>query len=131
MGILYLLIVAGGFLLLIFPGIIWSIKFSYCYYFVIDKGLGPVEALRASSRTTMGVKWHLFGFGILCGMINALGFLCLIVGAFATFPTVMVASALVYRQLSAQTPELYDGQSILFGSEIQGQAERGQSGENI
>lgn len=104
--ILYGLIILAGFILLIIPGIIWAVKFSLCYYFVIDKGLGPVEALKASSRTTMGVKWHLFGFGIICGLINFLGLLCLIVGVFATYPTILVASALVYRQLLAQTPEM-------------------------
>jgi hypothetical protein len=105
-AILYGLIILGGTILLIIPGIIWAIKYSLCFYFVIDKGLGPIEALKASNRTTMGAKWQLFGFGILCGLINLLGLLCLFVGILATYPTVMVASALVYRQLSAQTPEL-------------------------
>jgi len=104
-GILYGLIVLAGFILLIAPGIIWAVKFSLCYYFVIDKDLGPIEALKASSRTTMGAKWRLFGFGIVCSLINLLGLFCLIVGIFATYPTVLVASALVYRQLLAQTPE--------------------------
>ena len=105
-GILYTLIIFGGLILLIIPGIIWAIKYSLCYYFVIDKGLGPVQAIKASGRTTTGVKWQLFGFFILCGLINMLGLLCLIVGIFAAYPTVIVASALVYRQLLAQTPEL-------------------------
>jgi uncharacterized membrane protein len=105
-AVLYCLIVLGGIILLIVPGIIWAVKFSLCYYFVIDKGLGPIQALKASSRATMGVKWQLFGFSILCGLINFLGLLCLVVGVFATYPTVLVAGALVYRQLLAQTPEL-------------------------
>ena len=83
-----------------------GIQFGLCFYFVIDKGLDPIEALKASSRTTMGVKWQLFGFGILCGLINILGMLCLIVGLFATYPMVLIAAALVYQQLLAQTPEL-------------------------
>jgi uncharacterized membrane protein len=105
-AVLYCLIVLGGLILLIVPGVVWAVKFSLCYYFVIDKGLGPIDALKASSRATMGVKWQLFGFGLLCGLINLLGMLCLIVGIFATYPTVLVAQALVYRQLLAQTPEL-------------------------
>lgn len=103
--IVYTLIVGVGFLLLIFPGVIWAIKFCFCYYFVVDKGLGPIEALKASSRTTMGVKWELFGFGILCFFINILGLLCLVVGIFVTFPVVLVANALIYRQLLAQTTD--------------------------
>jgi hypothetical protein len=105
-AILYGLIVLGGFVLLIVPGIIWGVKFGLCFYFVVDKGLGPIEALKASSRTTMGVKWQLFGFAAICGLINLLGLLCLIFGIFAAYPTVIIAKALLYRQLSAQTPEL-------------------------
>jgi len=105
-AILYGLIVVAGFILLIVPGIIWSVKYCLCFYFVVDKGLGPVEALKASGSTTMGVKWELLGFGVICGLINFLGLLCLVVGFFASYPTVLVAKALVYRQLAAQSPDL-------------------------
>jgi hypothetical protein len=88
------------------PVVILSIKFSLCFYFAIDKGLGPINALRASSRATKGAKWSLFVFGILCCLISFLGAICFLVGLFATNPTVMVAMALVYRRLSGQTPEL-------------------------
>ncbi len=103
---LLMLIVLGGFLLFIVPGIIWAIKYGLCHYFVIDKGLGPVQAIKASGRTTMGVKSKLLGFGILCTLIIYAGLLCLGVGLFAAYPTVMVANALVYRHLVTQTPEL-------------------------
>lgn len=96
------------FIVAFIVAMILSIKFSLCFYFVIDKNLGPINALRASSQTTMGAKWLLFVFGILCGLINFLGALCFIIGLLATFPTVMVATALAYRQLSAQTPELVE-----------------------
>jgi hypothetical protein len=79
-----------------------------CFYFVIDKGLGPINALKASSRTTSGAKWQLVVFDGICGLVNLLGFICLGLGLFATFPTVLVALALVYRQLSEQTPSLAD-----------------------
>jgi len=88
--------------------VILSIKFSLCFYFVIDKKLGPVTSLRASSRATSGAGLSLFVFGILCGLINFAGILCLFIGLFATLPVVMAAMALVYRQLSAQTPELVE-----------------------
>ena len=104
--IIYISIVFAGFLLLIVPGIIWTIKFSLCYYYVIDEGLGPIDALKASSRATDGVKWELFGFNMLCMLIILAGYLCLGIGIFAAYPTILVAQALVYRQLSAQTPEL-------------------------
>lgn len=85
-----------------------SVRYSLCFYFVIDKGLGPINALKASSRTTMGAKWQLLVFDGICGLVNLLGFICLGLGLFATVPTVLVALALVYRQLSEQTPSLAD-----------------------
>ena len=85
---------------------VMSVKLSLCFYFVIDMGMGPVKALKASSRTTMGAKWNLWLFSIVCGLVNVAGFLCFIVGLVVTVPTVMIAMAYVYRQLSEQTPEL-------------------------
>ena len=115
-AILYLLIVLGGTLLFIVPGIIWAIKFSLAYYYVVDKGHGPIDALRSSARATDGVKWELFGFGMFCALIMYAGILCLGIGIFATIPTVIIAKALVYRQLSAQTImefESYQEESVL------------------
>ncbi|MEJ2745792.1 MAG: hypothetical protein P8123_08935 [bacterium] len=100
-SILYSLIVIGGTILLVVPGIIWAMKFSQSLYFVIDKGLGPMAALRESSRITMGAKWDLFLFGLLLALINLLGALCLLIGLFATIPTTLVAGAYVYRKLLA------------------------------
>ena len=93
-------------LLLIIPGIIWAVKYQYCLYFVVDKRLGPIDALKASARTTQTIKLKLFGFVILCSLINMAGMICLLLGIFVTYPVVLVASALVYRHLVIQTPEL-------------------------
>jgi len=101
--ILFVLILIGGTILLIFPAVIWGIKFYFFGFFIVDKGLGPVEALKASSRITMGAKWDLLGFWFVTGVIIILGVLCLGIGLLAAAPTVMVAVALTYRKLLAQT----------------------------
>ena len=101
-SILYGLIVFAGTILLIIPGIIWGIQFCFYDYFIIDKGLGPIEALKRSSAITRGVKWDLFVFSLILLGINLLGALCLLIGLFATIPTTMVAIAFVYRKLLAQ-----------------------------
>jgi uncharacterized membrane protein len=98
-SILYMLIIIGGLLLLIVPGIIWSIKFFFCGYFVVDRGMGPIEALKQSAAITKGAKWDLFLFGLLTAAINIAGALCCLVGLFATVPTTFVAYAYVYRTL--------------------------------
>lgn len=78
--ILYSLIVWGGMLLLIIPGIIWGIKFWFFDYFIVDKKLGPIEALKKSSAITRGVKWDLFVFFLLLLGINLPGLLFLFIG---------------------------------------------------
>jgi len=101
-SILYGLIVFAGTILLIIPGIIWGIQFCFYDYFIVDKGLGPIEALKRSSAITRGVKWDLFVFFLVLSGINLLGALCLLIGLFVTIPTTMVALAFVYRKLMAQ-----------------------------
>ncbi len=98
--IIYTLICIAGFLLLIVPGVIWSVQFGLFGYFMIDKGLGPIEALKESSRITKGSKGDLFVFYIICVGINILGVLALILGLFAAIPTTMIAAAFVYRKLA-------------------------------
>ena len=106
-SILYWLIIMVGLVLLIIPGIIWAIKFQFFDYLIVDKGLGPIDALEKSSEITRGVKWDLFLFAILLGIINLMGFLCLLVGLFVTIPVTMVAMAFVYRKLLPETYQEY------------------------
>ncbi len=101
-SILYGLIVTGGLILLIVPGIIWAIKFGMYSYLVVDKKMGALEALRESSRVTMGEKWPLFLFGLLSVLIAIAGFLALGIGTFFAIPTIYIASAYIYLKLSDQ-----------------------------
>jgi len=98
---LYTLIVLAGFLLLIIPGIIWSIKYLYIVYLIVDKESGPLEAMKQSARITDGVKWELFAFMLLLMVINMAGALFFIIGLFVTIPVTMVAMAYMYRKLSS------------------------------
>jgi len=101
--ILYGLIVLGGIILFIIPGIIWAIKFQFFPYLIIDKKLGPIEALKQSAAITQGVKWQLWVFSLATWVVNIIGALLLIVGLFVTIPVTMLATAFVYRKLLART----------------------------
>ena len=59
-SILFLLSVFAGFVLLVVPGIILLFMFLYYGYFIVDKNMWPVEALKASAALTKGVRWKLF-----------------------------------------------------------------------
>jgi membrane-anchored glycerophosphoryl diester phosphodiesterase (GDPDase) len=97
--ILYGLIVFGGLVLLIVPGIILSIRLGFFDYLIVDKNSRIFESLRKSWEITKGNTLNLFLFYILLGLINILGFFALIVGLFWSIPTSMIAKAFVYRKL--------------------------------
>ena len=78
--ILLALAVAVGLVLLIVPGIIFGLMFMFATFVVIERGLGPIDALSESHRLTRGHKWRLFGFLLLLLLVNLLGLLALVVG---------------------------------------------------
>lgn len=97
--ILYMVIVIGGFLLLIVPGVIWSIKFRFFSYLIIEKGLGPIAALKESARITDGVKWDILAFDMALFVIVLLGFLALLVGLIVAIPLVALAQIVFFLRL--------------------------------
>lgn len=64
-GILYTLLKMGGFALLIVPGIILSIALQFYAFLVLDRGLGPIAALKESASITQGARMTLFYFGVI------------------------------------------------------------------
>ena len=103
-SILYGLIVLAGLILLIIPGIIWGIKYQFFGYFIVDKEMPPVEAIRRSGEITKGSKWNLFVLALAFLGITILGAIACGVGLLLAIPTVFVAHAWVYRRLESQTP---------------------------
>ncbi len=102
-SILYGLVFSVGLILLVIPGLIFFVKFHFYSYYIVDKGLGPIEALKKSSALTHGVKKRLYIFFGTLFVLNLLGALALLVGLFATVPVTILADAFVYRKLLEQT----------------------------
>ena len=102
-SLLYGVIVFVGILLLVVPGIIWAIKYQYFGYLVVDKNLGPLEAIKRSGEITKGSVWQLFLFGLVAGGVALLGALCLLVGLFVAIPVVLMAGTFIYRKLESQS----------------------------
>ncbi|MDA1079434.1 MAG: DUF975 family protein [bacterium] len=102
-NIAYALVVLLGLVLLIIPGIIWAIKYSYVPVLIIDKPVGIREAFSESARMTDGVKWKLFWFDIF-GLVVLLGGLLLLgVGLFIAVPVIFLAMYMLYNKLLART----------------------------
>lgn len=100
-SILVGLIVLGGLLLLIVPGIIWLLKYQFAMPLVVDKKLDITEAIRTSGEMTKGHKGWLFGFAIVMALVNIAGALLLLVGLLVTVPLTAMTYIYVYRQLSS------------------------------
>ena len=105
-GALYGLIVMGGLLLFVIPGIYWAIKFGWATFVVADGDRDAIDALRVSSRLTQGVKGQLVSFALVVLGVNLLGALALGVGLLFTVPTTAIAAAYVFRRLQARATTL-------------------------
>lgn len=104
-SLIYGLIILGGFILLIVPGIIWTFKYFLAPYFSIDKGMNYKEALKASADATSGVKAKIFGLFFLALIIVIISALPLLLGLFVTIPLLYVLQGLLYVRLSSNTKE--------------------------
>lgn len=97
--ILMMLIVLGGFILLIIPGFYFSLKYMFTPYLVIDKNMGPIEALKASGKITHGIKWDLIGFMAATVVLMYAGILALVVGLVVTVPVGTLAYVVLFNKI--------------------------------
>ncbi len=103
--ILMSLIIFFGFIALIIPGLYFSLKYYFVPFLIVDKGLGPMEALKESARMTKGVKWDLVGFMMAVMIFGYLGILALFVGLFVTLPVAYISFAFLYNRMLARVQE--------------------------
>jgi uncharacterized membrane protein len=101
--IIYTAMLMVGFVLLVVPGIYVALTFGFYGYCLVDGELGPVDALRASSEVTRGVKLKLLGFWIVILLINILGLLMVVVGVLISMGVSLLAVGYVYRRLAGPT----------------------------
>jgi uncharacterized membrane protein len=76
-----------------------ALMFMFTTFLVIERELGPIEALKESNRITRGHKWNLLGLLLMLILVNLLGVLALIVGLLVSVPVTMLALTHVYRVL--------------------------------
>ncbi|GFO81961.1 MAG: hypothetical protein A49_15880 [Methyloceanibacter sp.] len=99
-SVLASLAVGIGLVLLIVPGLIAMVLFMFATLLVIDRGLGPIEAMQESMRLTKGYRWPLFGLLLLLAAIVIVGLLALGVGVLVAGPVAGIAYVHAYRMLS-------------------------------
>jgi uncharacterized membrane protein len=102
-SLLYLLILTAGFVLLVFPMVVWGLSYGMYPFVMIERRLGPVEALRASARVTSGAKWDLFALSLILSYVVTIGFYAFGIGLFVAAPVAALAWAMAYRWLARRT----------------------------
>lgn len=114
-GLMLMAIIPALFFMIV-PGIVISIGWSLAIYILLDKGVAPGEAMVLSNKATYGYKWTIFGvqfilslaYSILSwifGLIPFLGFLLVLCVIIAYLIIGMGCSAVIYRNLTAETQE--------------------------
>lgn len=94
------IVIGIGFVLLIVPGIIAMVLFMFTTLVVIDRELGPIEAMKESMRLTEGNRWALLGFILLLMLIFFVGALVFGIGLLVAIPIISLSVMHAYRQLS-------------------------------
>jgi len=93
-------VVAVGLILLIVPGVIFSVRYMFYGYAVVERNARPLEAMAQSAAATRGAWWNVSLFGLAILLLNILGALLLGVGLLVTAPMSALAAAWVYRRLT-------------------------------
>lgn len=91
-----------GYALCYLPGVAVAFLTSYTLFFVIDQGLSPVEAIKASFELTTKslantVVWYIVG-----GIVAVAGVIACGVGLLVTIPLVIIGTAYTYKKLTGQ-----------------------------
>ncbi len=97
-----------GIMFCIVPGIFIGVRLHMAPYYVIDRGYGIVDAIKASWHDTANNFWGLLGAIIVIGLFSIVGYLACCVGAFYTLPAGTIAFctlARIFAQTSDYAPE--------------------------
>jgi hypothetical protein len=100
--ILYCIMVWVGWLLLVLPGFIALLRFAFFPYFIVDKNMGPIDALKKSYEVTKHHMWDIFAFWVAMKIVISLGFVSWM-GVLITWPISTLAYACFYRKLVADS----------------------------
>ncbi len=99
LGLLVFLIVIGGLILLIVPGIYWGVKMAFTSQRFIEDDLRAVDAIKASFADTKGHWWPVFGMALLALLLLVAGVLALLVGFFVAMVLVPQMFVVYWRAL--------------------------------
>jgi hypothetical protein len=97
----HIYIIYLGLALLLLPCIYLAVIFCFYAYFILDRGLSPLNAFIQSARASRGIRFRLAVFLLLALAINIVGLLPLGAGLIVTVPLCMSALAHIYAKATS------------------------------
>ena len=97
-----LLVGAGvllGLMALVVPGIILGLGWMFTQALIVDRNLGPIEAMQTSWRLTRGEKGGLLLWMLVCAGICLLGAMACGIGLFVAAPICGLGTLMIYEDL--------------------------------
>jgi len=91
-----------GLAFLVVPGVILALGLGMTSITIVDRNMGPIDALSESWRLTDGNKLNLFVFWLLSVGLSIAGLCACGIGIFLVMPLLLVAHAYIYLKLSGQ-----------------------------
>jgi len=96
------LAISIGLVFLIVPGVILMIGLSMTLPLIVDRGIGPIDALTESWRLTDGNRANIFIFGLIAFGLVVAGACACGLGIFLVIPLLYIAHMYVYLKLTNQ-----------------------------
>lgn len=96
------LAISIGLVFLIVPGVILMIGLSMTLPLIVDRGLGPIDALTESWRLTDGNRGNIFIFGLIAFGLAVAGACACGIGIFLVIPLLYIAHMYIYLKLTNQ-----------------------------
>lgn len=110
--LLQLILVTIGFVLLVLPGIYLSVGYALTLPLILDKGLGPWEALEASRKAIHKKWWTVFGLYIAMMLLYAVSAIPLGLGLIWTVPMCFVLVGVLYARFFASAASLEEDEEV-------------------
>lgn len=98
-SILVTIILILGFILLLIPGIYLSIRLFFVSLFIVDKKMGPIEAIGSSWEMSKGKFFKILGLVCLFFLVILLGLLLLIIGIIPAIAWISSSQTILYNSL--------------------------------
>ena len=96
-SLLFGVVVAVGFVLLIVPGVYLALKYGQFLTAIVDRDLGIMESFAYSASITTNNRLSLLGLWLLCLLVVLAGALACFVGLIFAMPVAWLSTVVAYR----------------------------------